>query len=234
MSEPLSRGLEAGEHWKALDAAPRPMSEPVEFRARTKEIGGVRFQVPLADKMSWVRVEAAKATRKALDGLEGDDARPGSPLYDEEYNTQRATHLLSIACYQAGDARFLAFHNPAAVREKLTDDEIVLLLRAEATFRHESGPMITELSAPEMDAHLDAVMAARREGSDKRGRMILARLSDESMSDLMMHAVDRLLALEPRGAEVLPEENAPLVDPAAGATSSEPGFQDAPQTPEGP
>ena len=189
---PAAEGEGAGEAWETLVALPRPLSEPHEVKARGAAIGKVVFQVLLAEELAASRNAAAIATREKLKDLDPEDAKAGGPVYLEEYSDQRALHLLSIACRRADDPRFPAFPTAASVRQRMTDDEVSVVLLAYSAFRRLSGPVVVELSPEECEAWR-RVLRARGSAA----RMMLAELSEEAKSDLLLHLVDRLAALEP-------------------------------------
>lgn len=193
-------GESAGEVWDALNALPRPVSAPYEVRAKGAVIGQVVFWVLTADELASSRNKAAVATREKLRGLDPEDTKAGSPVYTEEYGDQRALHLLSLACRRADDPRFPAFPTAASVRQRMTDDEVSVVLLAYSAFRRQSGPVVVELSAEECEAWR-RVLGSQQSGA----RIALATLSEEAKSDLVLHLVDKLAALEgARTAEAAP------------------------------
>ena len=126
--------------------------------------------------------------------------KAGGPVYLEEYSDQRALHLLSIACRRADDPRFPAFPTAASVRQRLTDDEVSVVVLAYSAFRRLSGPVVVELSPEECEAWL-RVLKVRGSAA----RVLLAALSDEAKIDLVLHLVDKL----PSPAPEAPVEEAP-------------------------
>ena len=197
---------DASELWVKLTQLPRPVSAEHTLRARNEDVGAVVFWVLTAQELSSVRVEASKATKKLL----GEDAPKGNLAYEEEYEEQKALHLLSLACRQPDDPRFPAFPKGELVRAQLTDDEITVALTAYAQFRRESGPIIAELTPDEMEAWIKLLV----EGGS---RFPLARCSGEVLIDLIMYLVSKL----PTSATDTSSAGSPLDD------SSTPTHDDA-------
>ena len=185
-------GESGGEVWDALVALPRPLSEPYEVKAKGSAIGKVLFQVLTAQELAGSRNAAAKATREALKDLDPEDSKAGSPVYLEEYNDQRALALLSLACKRADDPRFPTFPSAANIRQRMTDDEVSVVLLAYSAFRRQSGPVVVELTADECEAWYRVLKSQK-----SAARLMLASLSEEAKSDLLLHLVDRVSALEP-------------------------------------
>lgn len=172
---------EPSDLWVKLTELPRPLSEEMTFRARNADVGTFRFWVLTAQELSTVRAEASRAAKK----LFGDDAVKGNLAYEEEYEEQKALHLLSLACRQPGDPRFPTFYSAAKARAELTDDEISVALLAYGAFRRQSGPMIAELTADEMEAWIKVL----QEGAS---RLPLARCTSEALTDLVMYQASKL------------------------------------------
>jgi hypothetical protein len=170
-----------GAMWVTLTALPRPTSSPHKFRAKGRDVGEMVFWVLTAQELASVRVNADRETRLVL----GQDARSGNLAYEEEYEQQKAYHLLQLAARQAEDFRFPAFPTAKLLRETLTDDEISVALIAYATFRQESGPIISELTVEEMEAWLKLL----QEGAS---RFPLVHLSGAALRDLTMFLVQKL------------------------------------------
>lgn len=175
------KDADPSELWVKLSALPRPVSAEHEFKAKNAEVGNFVFWTLTAEQLSWVRVEAHKATKALL----GEETKPGIIAYEEEYENQRACFLLSLACRQAADPRFPIFATARGLREQLTDDEIAVALVAYAHFRRESGPILEELTPEEMEAWIKLL----QEGAS---RAPLARLSGAAASDLILYLVSKL------------------------------------------
>jgi hypothetical protein len=173
---------EPSELWVKLTELPRPLSEEMTFRARNEDVGTFKFWVLTAQELSTVRVEASRAAKK----LFGDEAVKGNLAYEEEYEEQKALHLLALACRQPGDPRFPTFYSAGKARAELTDDEITSALMAYRDFRVRSGPMISELTPDEMEAWIKLLV----EGGSRFP--LAARLSGEALIDLTMFLVSKL------------------------------------------
>lgn len=176
------RNVQPSELWQKLSERPRPTSAPIDFpvKSGTKSPGQVVLRVLTESETHYCRAAADKVAK----GFLGGDAKPGDLGYDDIYRNEFAVELLMLACRHPQHPEMGIFPSAEAARGKMTEDEIAALVQAYNLFRMDSGPLLSELTVPEMEAWIKVL----REGAQ---RAPLARLSGEALSDLVMYLVSQ-------------------------------------------
>jgi hypothetical protein len=171
--------------WLKLTQRPRPKTV-VPFPSKDKTIGGesigdVALWVLTESELHSVRANADKVAKEFC----GATSKSGDLGYEDAYRNEAVFQLVCIACRNPSNLSQPAFVHPKLARQILTTDEIAQLAMAYNAFRLESGPLVSEMTAEEMEAWLQVL----REGGS---RVPLARLSGEALSDLVMFLVSKL------------------------------------------
>lgn len=200
--------------WRRLSERPRP-SKP--FKLTCKD--GFDFEIVLwvltESELHFCRANAQKVAQEIL----GGEQKSGNLGYEEIFQNELIVQLVCLACRAAEDPQFPAFPSPKFARQKLTTDEFGVLASAYSEFRREAGPMLSELTAAEMEAWIRVL-------KDGASRVPLARLSSEAKSDLILHLVQTFStatgsAGSPQGgsSQEKASDVADLVDPSERVSS---------------
>ncbi len=170
------------ELWRKLSQRPRP-STVVDFPARRGEEspGKLALRVLTESELDYCR-GAAETVAKEFCGKEG---KAGDLGYEDVYRQELALQLICFAARDPADNDVPIFPLPKHARQKLTTDELAQLVQSYHYFRAESGPLLYELTADEMEAWIQVLVKG---GS----RVPLARCSGEALTDLVMFLVSKL------------------------------------------
>lgn len=142
----------------------------------------------------------AAAEAYALDMLRGNpdgvpfrqvvDVVGGRSLgYEELYRNELAIETVCAAVREPTEKLSAFFPNSQLARLHTTTDEITVLFMAYCEHQSESGPIVSSMDVPTMEAWIRRL----QEGAS---RVPLAQLSSEALRDLVMH----LASLLPRSA----------------------------------
>lgn len=144
--------------WAALQQRPRP-HKIVDFPACDDKgiaLGQVAIWVLKKEESMSANAEAERFARKLLkEGKQGDLG------YEALFGHEGMVQTLFRACRDHEDPNRAAFPNPEALRS-LTDDEIEVLFQHYLTVKLELGPIIVEMTEPELDAWVKKLAEGQR------------------------------------------------------------------------
>lgn len=179
-----------------LTAMPRPQ-KLVQFPRKDPATGSFVPEQVCIVVLTAAEMQKARAAAEAytLDLLRGNpdgvpfkqvvDVVGGRSLaYDEIYRNELAIETLVIACREPTDVTQPCFPNSQLARKFMTVDEITCLFMSYCDHMAESGPIVSSMSVPTMDAWIQRL----QEGAS---RVPLAQVSLEGVKDLLMHLVSR-------------------------------------------
>jgi hypothetical protein len=183
--------------WTRLTAMPRP-TKLVDFPRRDPTTGSfLPEQVAVVVLTTGEQQKArAAAEQYAIAMLSGNpDSMPFNKVvdvvggrslgYEEIYRNELAIETVCLAFRDPKDVRQMAFPNSQLARAFLTQDEITALFMAYLTHQSESGPLVSSMDVPTMNAWIEKL----REGAS---RLPLSVLSLAGLQDLVMHLVSLL------------------------------------------
>jgi hypothetical protein len=169
--------IQPSELWLQLIARPRPTTT-VEFPTRSGTVGKVKIWILNEEELHGCRKDARDEAVSRI----GSDPK-GDTAFEDIYRNELVIQLLCRACRAVEDPQHVpAFPTPSIARKVLLTDEWAVLFDAYNKYRAESGPMISEMTVPEMNAWI-------RELQEGGSRVPLARMSSEGLTDLVMHLV---------------------------------------------
>lgn len=119
-------------------------------------------------------------------GLEVPKDDEHAESYHNLYTMKQAVEILFKACRKCEDVEKPFFSTREQIAQYLTKTEIAILMKQYIMVQAEFGPIISKMSAVEMDAWIDKL------SMDKEQRFFLSYLSLEATSELVMHIVSRL------------------------------------------
>jgi hypothetical protein len=206
MMPPKAASIAPSDLFLAIAKRPRPHTT-VPFPAKDGSVGDLALQLLTIDELHTARVNASKEAKARL----GDDGKAGDLAYEELYREEQFVQLVVMAC-RTKDLGMAAFPSAAAVRKYLGTDEVGMLVQAYTAFRAEQGPMLSELTVPEMNAWLKVL----QEGGS---RVPLSRLGLEALQELVMHLASLLkISSTASGSYTLPaDESSPTPSPTESA-----------------
>jgi hypothetical protein len=208
--------MPASDLWRLLQELPRP-HKLVDF-PRTgpdgKPVGQLAIQVLTQEEQMAANAEAEKVARTLL-----KDGKRGDLGYEAVFNNEGAVQVVLRACRDANDVTKAAFPGAAAIRAKLTADEVGMLFDHYLTVQLQLGPIITEMSDVEFEAWVTRL--------DEGQAFFFDRLSSETKKTLVLTMASRLrrFSTDTYSAGSLPDEGADESSP-----SSEPPLPSASET----
>lgn len=172
--------------FEALCQLPRP-SRVVDF-PRTDPSGSSIAQIALRVLTQQERMVAvaeseayAKRVLKEIVPRKGEDNRG----YQDVYNNELSVQILYRAARRVDDEQWPFFPSPTAMRDKLTGDEIGVLMSTYLLVQTEIGPIVNSLEPEEVDQWIQRLV----EGGSANP---LGLLSSDGLADLVMHLASRL------------------------------------------
>lgn len=178
------------ELWLRITATPRPF-KVVPF-PRTNPDGD-----PLGEVAIWVlsqgeneaaQADAGKYVREKL-FAKGEQVQ-SDHAYSEVYNNELAVQLLFRACRRPDKLTLPVFPGASDLRSSLSLDEVSVLYNAYFLVRRELGPIVSEMSEPEMEAWISKL---EKGGAVAGG---LHFLSLGALTDLVCFGASRIASLE--------------------------------------
>lgn len=225
------KDVDASDLWSLLTTLPTPhriVDHPRKLPNSNESVGQIAI-IPLTQQETInAQIAAEIYTRDVL-----KDRKSGKPLgkddaitpgYDSIFKNEAAAQVLYRACRRPNDLTRPVFPAPQLLKDKLTADEIGVLVNEFNITRVRCGPIVSLMTTEEKDAWLDALEAG--------GEAIapFASLSSDLSLELLMHSVARTRSL--RKASSSP--GGPLDDPSSGlptSSSSESGSTTSPEVP---
>lgn len=143
--------LSDSELWQRLSSRERAhMVVPFPVRPGAEPFGDLAIVALTAREKTAALAEATRVARKFV--VEKVSAGEHVEGYAQVYDNIVATELLARACRTPDDIDVPAFPSAEELRGRLTYDEIGALMGAFAEVQAELGPIVSELSADELDA----------------------------------------------------------------------------------
>lgn len=176
--------------WAAYTAVPRP-HDFVDLPRKNSDgepIGKVAVWVLTQLETEQAQADAGKYVREVL--KVGNEKNETDHAYLEVYNNELAVQLLVRALRNPGNLNIPFCPNAKTFREKLSLDEVAVLFNEYVLVRRKLGPVVSELSEPEMDALLGR-LAKGGLASGELGFFTLGLLEA-----LLRHSASRCLDLQ--------------------------------------
>jgi hypothetical protein len=174
------KGVEASELWSRLATRERP-STLIDFPGKESP-GQVAIRVLTVTELQQCRTNAEKEAKKLL----GGETRAGDIGYEDVYRNEFVVQVVCLACRQVDDGgKFPAFPSPKHARDRLTEDDFAILWEAYGAWRRESGPILSEMTEPELEAWI-------RKLQEGGSRVPLATLSSAALQDAILLLIARL------------------------------------------
>jgi hypothetical protein len=141
--------------WLKLSERPRPATE-IDFPAKNKDgspLGKCKLRVLTENENNLARAQADIVAREIM---KAGAPKPGefSYGYEDIYRNECAVQLVAMACRNVENENFPLFPSAKHARAICTTDELGILAQAYQQFRVHSGPLLTEMTADEMEAWL--------------------------------------------------------------------------------
>lgn len=182
MSQNPPKDVAPSDLWQKLSERPRPTTTiPFPVRAGAQSPGDLVLWVLTEAEMSSIRARSDVEAKRMLSG----DIKPGDLGYAEIFRNEMFVQLVALAARNPAAPEFPAFPTAQGLRAKCTTDEIGSIAMAYGQFRAEQGPVVSELTEPQMEAWLKVL----QEGAS---RVPLALLSGEALIDLIMFLVSKV------------------------------------------
>lgn len=174
------------ELWTKLMAAERPcrvVDFPRKDPTTGEPIGKVALWVLSIGEIIAAKADAATYARQLIkEKVSRDEYVEG---YQQVWDDASAVEVLWRAARRPEDTRHPAFPTPSAARQRLTSDELAVLMNQYAQVQHELGPIVANMTEPEMEAWLKRL----EEGGSADP---LAFCSSEQLRALVMYSAFRL------------------------------------------
>jgi hypothetical protein len=188
MSSP-PENIPPAELWAEISKMPRP-HRVVDFPRKGpsgEPIGQVTLMVLTQGEGIEAAAQAEKYTRATLKAVLDENVRKDevSAGYDDIYNNASVDEVLFRATRRADEVNSLFFPSPAAIRQKLAQDEVACLFREYLIVKAELGPIVAEMSHGEMKEWVAQLV----EGGSA---FPLARLSSDGLNSLVMAMASQL------------------------------------------
>jgi hypothetical protein len=173
--------------WEQITSLPRP-SRIVDFPKTDpvtgKPVAQVLMQILTQGELIAAAAETETNTKKLLKEtqIKRDDQSLG---YENVYANESSIQVLFRACKRPGASQWPFFPSPTAMRDKLTQDEVAVLMREYLIVQGELGPIVASMDQGDVDAWV----ARLGEGGSA---FPLALLSSDGVNSLVMHMVSRL------------------------------------------
>jgi hypothetical protein len=181
--------VDPGALFAKLTSVPRPF-KVIDHPRKDPETGQAIIQialVPLTEGQLMACRAGAEAYSRLM--LKDDDGKktPGDSLgYRDLYVNAVYVEFLARACRHPGNLAFPVFPNGAdQIRQNLTSDEVAVLFAACELWQAESGPIVSTMSAEEMQAWIDVL-------AEGASRVPLSQLSSAAKNDLLLHMASRI------------------------------------------
>jgi len=184
---PPSADIPPDELWVRLSQEERPV-EIVDFPRKDAAgvpIGKVAIWVLKQGEIIVAKAEATRRARKVI--AEKFDATERVEGYAQVLEDETACQLLYQCCRRPTNINLPIFPTADGVRQKLTSDEVAVLLNSYAIVQSKLGPIPDSMDEQTMDAWIERLRVG---GST----LPLAWLSQEQARALLMRSVSRLFA----------------------------------------
>lgn len=182
--------IPADELWTFITQLPRP-TRHVEFPRKDPNTGEAIGQVVLQILSQQEQMAACIAAERFARDLLKEYAKKGEEGlgYDNVYNNAAAVEVLyratlSASSFDEGEKRPF-FPSPKDMREKLSPDEIGILMAAYLRFQSESGPIVSQMTEEEMEAWVKRL-------AEGGSAFPLYRCSSDAVTELVMRMASRL------------------------------------------
>ncbi len=183
-SGPPPNDIAPDELWIRLSQEERPV-EIVDFPrkdAAGTPIGQIAIWVLKQGEIILAKAEATRRARKII--AEKFDSSERIEGYTQVLEDETACQLLFQCCRRPTNHNLPIFPTADGVRQKLTSDEVAVLLNSYAIVQSKLGPIPESMDEPTMDAWVDRLRVG---GS----QVPLSFLSREQLSALLMYSVSR-------------------------------------------
>lgn len=196
MSNGPPASVPADELWTRLCAS-EPQHEIVDFPRNDHLTGKPLGQLAIRPlKQGEIIIAKAEATRFARACIkEKFDAVERVEGYAQVFEDACATELVSRFCWRVDNLKVPVFARAADVRERLTGDEVSVLVNAYALVQHKYGPIVSAMTAADYEAWIKRL-------TDGGSATPLSFLSWEQRSDLTMYLVSELVNCRTRNSSV--------------------------------
>lgn len=181
-----AKDVPADELWTKL-CSTEPPHEIIDFPrqdpATGKPIGQIAIRALKQGEVILAKAEATKYARAAI--KEKFDATERVEGYAQVFEDACATELVSRFCWRPTNLKVPVFARAADVRERLTSDEVSVLLNAYALVMHRFGPIVSTMTADDYEAWIKRL-------TDGGSSTPLSFLSWELRNDLLMYSLSEL------------------------------------------
>jgi hypothetical protein len=177
-------GGRSNDLWDRICAMPRP-HKVVDFPRKGADgqpVGQIAIWVLTQQEQEACAAEANKKTRELLKDESRDKSR-GADTDNDLYRNLAADEVLYRAC-RTLDLKDAFFPSASKLREKLSVDEVGVLITHYYSVQSELGPIISSMSKEESEAMLDTL---KRTGE----RYPLDSISREQLTLLLLFSVSR-------------------------------------------
>jgi hypothetical protein len=184
------KGVSPSELFTRLAAMKRPQ-KIIDHPRKDPDTGvsmGQMILVPLTEsELMQCRAAAEVYARAELE--RSKTQTPGDSLgYRDIYTNELYVELLVRACKTIHTVELPVYYSAKAMRDQLFPDEIAILFEAYSFWQSESGPIVSHMTAPEMEAWITVL-------SEGASTVPLAALSSEAKNALLLHTVAQLQSL---------------------------------------
>lgn len=196
------KDVPADELWTKLCQTELP-HEVVDFPrndAKTgKPLGQIAIRPLTQGEIIIAKAEATRYARAAI--KEKFDAVERVEGYAQVFEDACATEMVCRFCRRTENHHVPVFARASDVRERLTSDEVSVLVNQYALVQHRYGPIVSGMTTEDYEAWIKRL-------HDGGSATPLAFLSWEQRTDLLMHSVSQLVALRTLNSSVGKQQDA--------------------------
>lgn len=193
MSPPIVTEIDASELWLRLAQLPRP-SRTVDYPKLDpitgEPMGKVLVQILTQEEQMEAAIAAERYTKAQV-----KDSDRGSLGYENVYKNACSVEVLYRAIKRVDKPTHTFFPSPRDIRQKMTPDEVGVLMAMYLEVQREMGPIVADMTDTELEAWITRLV----EGGSA---FPLGSLSSEGMSSLVMLMASRLYRLRTDSSSV--------------------------------
>ncbi|MDI3282113.1 hypothetical protein QHF83_02285 [Polyangium sp. 15x6] len=145
--------------WEQITALPRPhrVVPFPRFNEDGESLGDIAMVVLTQEEVTAANISAEKYVRKTFKDNVGEIpmVNEKSEGYANLFSSRASTEILFRACRKVDDVEKAFFPSREAIGQRLTTDEVAVLMNHYMRVQSELGPIVSNMSQEEMDAWVE-------------------------------------------------------------------------------